>query len=530
MKPFGRAAICSSALVALVALFGCASTKVTESRDYQGERVARPDRIIVHDFAATPADIPAWSAAAGRHAAPSTPQTAEMIETGRELGAQVAKELVAEIRGMGLPAVSAAGQAAPRVGDIVIIGYFESIDEGSAIERVAIGFGSGGADLTTQVEGYLMTDQGMRELGSREIDAGAGGKTPGVVVPLAVTVATSNPIGLIVGSAVKVGGEVTDKSTIEAQPSGQPRKSVTSYGRRFKNRAGSELEPFTSAKRVFTVSGPTRSNRNRLHHGSISDTRCRELRSCLGDCDRRLTLLGPAAATGVALCAFTCERRESLGRLKRRTLVKHIHCNLETTKPIALSLVAMIAMVGVTLSLSGCASGGARGPAETPEVALVFEKYTLDNGLEVILHKDDRLPIVAVNLWYHVGPVNEAAGRTGFAHLFEHMMFQGSAHTEADSFFKHLENAGASMVNGTTDFDRTNYMEDVPSNQLELALWLESDRMGFLLEKIDQVMLSNQQDVVRNERRQSVENAPYGLPWEELYHLLFDQITPTTPP
>ena len=205
--------------------------------------------------------------------------------------------------------------------------------------------------------------------------------------------------------------------------------------------------------------------------------------------------------------------------------MKH-HFDLKPTNPCALSLVAMITMLAATLSLSGCAGVGARGRGDRPDVALEVEKYTLDNGLEVILRKDDRLPIVAVNLWYHVGPVNEAAGRTGFAHLFEHMMFQGSAHTEADSFFKHLESAGASMVNGTTGFDRTNYMEDVPSNQLELALWLESDRMGFLLEKIDQTMLSNQQDVVRNERRQSIENAPYGLPWEAFYHLLFDKSHP----
>jgi zinc protease len=183
-------------------------------------------------------------------------------------------------------------------------------------------------------------------------------------------------------------------------------------------------------------------------------------------------------------------------------------------------------MVTAALSLGGCAGGRAGSVVDTTEVTLEIEKYTLDNGLEIILHQDDRLPIVAVNLWYHVGPANEAADRTGFAHLFEHMMFQGSAHTEADSFFKHLENAGASMVNGTTDFDRTNYMEDVPSNQLELALWLESDRMGFLLEKVDQTMLSNQQDVVRNERRQSTENAPYGLPEEELYDLLFDENHP----
>ena len=211
MKSFSRVALC---LFALVALAGCASAKVTGSRDYQGERLARPDRIIVHDFAATPADIPAWSAAAGRHAAPSTPQTAEAIETGRELGAQVAKELVAEIRDMGLPAVLAAGQPAPHVNDIVITGYFESIDEGSAAKRVAIGFGSGGAELITQAEGYVMTDRGLRKVGSREIDSG-GGKTPGVAVPLAVTIATANPIGLIVGGVAKVGGEVTDTSTIE---------------------------------------------------------------------------------------------------------------------------------------------------------------------------------------------------------------------------------------------------------------------------------------------------------------------------
>jgi hypothetical protein len=200
-------------LFALATLAACASTKVTGSRDYQGEKIARPDRIIVHDFAATPADIPTWAAAAGRHAAPSTPQTAEVIETGRELGAHVAKSLVEEIREMGLPAVLAAGQA-PDVGDIVIIGYFESIDEGSAAKRVAIGFGSGGAELNTHVEGYLVTDQGMRELGSRDVDAG-GGKTPGVMVPLAVTIATANPIGLIVGGALKVGGEVTGRDTIE---------------------------------------------------------------------------------------------------------------------------------------------------------------------------------------------------------------------------------------------------------------------------------------------------------------------------
>src|SRR4029079_4706057 len=155
-----------------------------------------------------------------------------------------------------------------------------------------------------------------------------------------------------------------------------------------------------------------------------------------------------------------------------------------------------------------------------PMIQLDYEKYTLPNGLEVILRKDARVPIVAVNLWYHVGPSNETAGLTGFAHLFEHMMFQGSGHLPEDSHFKLLEAAGASHINGTTDFDRTNYMEDLPSNQLELALWLESDRMGYLLDKLDQTNLSNQQDVVRNERRQSVENAAYGLGETAVYHQL----------
>ena len=131
--------------------------------------------------------------------------------------------------------------------------------------------------------------------------------------------------------------------------------------------------------------------------------------------------------------------------------------------------------------------------------------------------------MVAVNLWYHVGPANEAAGRTGFAHLFEHMMFQGSKHMPRDSHFRLLEAAGASDLNGTTDYDRTNYFETVPSNQLELALWLESDRMGYLLDKVDQAALSNQQDVVRNERRQSVENQPYGLAEEALVQMLYPE-------
>ena len=155
-----------------------------------------------------------------------------------------------------------------------------------------------------------------------------------------------------------------------------------------------------------------------------------------------------------------------------------------------------------------------------------YEKYSLPNGLDVILAQDHRLPLTAVNLWYHVGPANEEPGRTGFAHLFEHMMFQGSKHVAADAHFRILEGAGASLINGTTDFDRTNYFETIPSNQLELALWIESDRMGYLLEKVDQRALDNQQDVVRNERRQSVENQPYGIAEEAMFHQLFPKTHP----
>ena len=164
------------------------------------------------------------------------------------------------------------------------------------------------------------------------------------------------------------------------------------------------------------------------------------------------------------------------------------------------------------------------GASDTPTIP--FEKYTLPNGLDVILSEDHRLPLVSVDLWYHVGPANEAAGRTGFAHLFEHMMFEGSKHVPARAHLRLIEAAGGSNWNGTTDFDRTNYFESLPANQLELGLYLESDRMGYLLDTLDQAKLSNQQDVVRNERRQSDEGQPYGIVEEGVYHLLFPKTHP----
>ncbi|HVH21486.1 MAG TPA: pitrilysin family protein, partial [Pseudonocardia sp.] len=189
-----------------------------------------------------------------------------------------------------------------------------------------------------------------------------------------------------------------------------------------------------------------------------------------------------------------------------------------TRSPINLLLAAATAISVV----AGC------GPAPTDDNRwatpdLAVEHYTLDNGLEVLLRRDEHVPIASINLQYHVGPANEGPGRTGFAHLFEHMMFQGSGHTEPDSYLAHLQAAGATNVNAFTSFDQTTYVEDVPANALELALWLESDRMGFLLDSLDEAQLANQQSVVRNERRESTESVPYGLSNEALYQHLFPE-------
>lgn len=189
-----------------------------------------------------------------------------------------------------------------------------------------------------------------------------------------------------------------------------------------------------------------------------------------------------------------------------------------TRQPVRFVLLAVLLLATAARDAAPIA---AQGSSAVPRIR--FEKYSLPNGLEVILSQDRATPRVAVNMWYHVGPANEEAGRTGFAHLFEHMMFQGSKHVPSDSHFKVLEAAGASSVNGTTGFDRTNYYETVPSNQLELALWLESDRMGYLLDVLDASQLANQQDVVRNERRQTHENVPYGMSEEVFIQKLFPQ-------
>ena len=158
-------------------------------------------------------------------------------------------------------------------------------------------------------------------------------------------------------------------------------------------------------------------------------------------------------------------------------------------------------------------------------LSIDFERHRLDNGLKVVLAPDPSVPVVATNLWYGVGSRNEPVGKTGFAHLFEHMMFQGSAHVPKNRHFELIERVGGTL-NATTWFDRTNYFETVPSHELDLCLWLESDRMGWMLPAMDQEKLDNQRDVVMNEKRQRYDNQPYGDWSERLQRLVFPEDHP----
>jgi zinc protease len=154
-----------------------------------------------------------------------------------------------------------------------------------------------------------------------------------------------------------------------------------------------------------------------------------------------------------------------------------------------------------------------------------YEKYKLPNGLEVILFQNNNIQFTAVNIWYKAGSANEVKGKTGLAHLFEHMMFQGSKNVPKEMHFRYIQEAGGNL-NASTSFDRTNYFEKLPSNDLELALWLESDRMGFFLDALDQVKLDNQKSVVLNERLERYDNQPYGLAWEKLISNLYPENHP----
>jgi zinc protease len=174
-------------------------------------------------------------------------------------------------------------------------------------------------------------------------------------------------------------------------------------------------------------------------------------------------------------------------------------------------------LVAAAVSLAACstapriAAAGGASAGKAPSLAdidIPYEKHVLANGLTVIIHEDHKAPVAAVNLWYHVGSKDEKPGKTGFAHLFEHLMFNGSENFN-DEFFRPLERAGATKVNGTTWLDRTNYFQNVPTSALDLVLWMESDRMGHLVGAIDQKKLDEQRGVVQNEKRQG-ENEPYG--------------------
>src|SRR5215218_2666950 len=168
----------------------------------------------------------------------------------------------------------------------------------------------------------------------------------------------------------------------------------------------------------------------------------------------------------------------------------------------------------VALTAAGAAAQGSRDPIKIP-----FETFTLPNGLTTILSVDKSTPTVTVSAWFHVGSKNETAGRTGFAHLFEHVMFTGSGHA-AYGEHDRLTNGVGGSNNGTTDNDRTFYYESVPANYLESSLWLEADRMGYLLDTLDLAKLNAQRDIVKNERRQGVDNVPYGRSREILIEAL----------
>src|SRR3954453_12365840 len=174
------------------------------------------------------------------------------------------------------------------------------------------------------------------------------------------------------------------------------------------------------------------------------------------------------------------------------------------------------------LVLALAAPAAAQAPSAPPKIELPYTQFTLANGLHVILHEDHSVPMVSVNMWYHVGSARELPKRTGFAHLFEHLMFMGSGHVKPGEFDEWLEAAGGDN-NGSTENDRTNYWINVPANSLELALFLESDRMGYLLDSMTPKTVDAQRDVVKNERRQSYENRPYGLAQPTLGEMLYPE-------
>lgn len=212
---------------------GCSSTRVTGRERLVNEQLPRPAHIWVYDFAATPADVPPDSTLARTFTVKAEPQTPQQIADGRALGDKIARELVAEIRKTGLLGEQAMSTSKPGVNDIVIHGYLVSIDEGSAVKRVAIGFGSGSSELRTVVEGFQVTPEGLRKLGGGTVDSG-GAKGPGAAVGVATFIATANPAGLIVSSGMKLYGEASGSAKIEGRATATAREVAKVLKQRFK--------------------------------------------------------------------------------------------------------------------------------------------------------------------------------------------------------------------------------------------------------------------------------------------------------
>ena len=227
-----KLAIIVPCLFALVLAAGCASTEVTSRQRLVNEKLPRPNQILVYDFSASAADVPADSAFAGQTSAPATAPTGEEITIGRQLGIQIAADLVAAIREMGLPATQVSSGATPQVNDIVIRGYLVSIEAGSTAKRMIIGFGSGGSELTTAVEGYQMTANGLRKIGSGTTGA-KGSKGPGASLGAAGWLITGSPVGLIVGGGMKIYGEASGNAKIEGRAKATAKEIADALKQRF---------------------------------------------------------------------------------------------------------------------------------------------------------------------------------------------------------------------------------------------------------------------------------------------------------
>jgi len=225
-------------LFTMAVVAGCASTQVTQQTPLVAPGLARPNQIWVYDFVAARSDMPTNSSLAGQVGAPSTPPTPEELETGRKYGAMIAQQLVKDIQNMGLPAIEAGPGSSPQVGDGVIRGYIVSTEGGGAgnmVKRMVIGFGAGTAEMDTVVEGYVMTAQGLRKLGSGTLTS-SGNKTPGLVVPAAVAIASANPVGLIVVGGLKIYGAASGKLGLEGRAKSTAEEIAVQLKIRFQDR------------------------------------------------------------------------------------------------------------------------------------------------------------------------------------------------------------------------------------------------------------------------------------------------------